>query len=78
MKVGRVVLWCRSCGVWFYAGTDAGQITTICPKCRHIVTTAKCIRCGYEWDMRGRTLPKRCASQDCRSPYYNRERIRER
>jgi len=38
-----------------------------------------CLRCGYEWvGRRGRPAPKTCANPKCRSPYWDRERIRPR
>lgn len=36
-----------------------------------------CTRCGYRWLQRAAgPLPKVCASKKCKSPYWNRERIK--
>ena len=35
----------------------------------------KCKRCGYVWHPRNKTIPIRCP--DCRTPYWNREKIKK-
>ena len=36
----------------------------------------KCLRCGNEWVQRGAHRPRTCANPKCRSPYWDRPRIR--
>ena len=36
----------------------------------------KCLRCGHEWIPRKDTLPLTCAG--CSTPFWNRERIKEK
>ncbi len=36
----------------------------------------KCNRCGYEFYPRHETLPQTCPNPRCRSPYWNKNRIR--
>ena len=44
----------------------------------------RCLRCGHEWPARkfgedGRPIPpKTCPNKKCRSPYWNRPRMKER
>lgn len=38
----------------------------------------KCKRCDYEWIPRRDEPPKTCASKKCKSPYWNKERIRKK
>lgn len=35
----------------------------------------ECNRCQYKWTSKAAS-PERCANPDCRSPYWNRERVR--
>lgn len=68
---GRTVVWCSACGR-FHPG-EPGRST--CPACGLPLRTVRCTRCGYEWTpLRG--TPRTCANQSCRSPYYNRRRVR--
>ena len=34
-----------------------------------------CNRCGYEWTSKTKN-PQTCANKSCRSPYWNKERVR--
>ncbi len=34
-------------------------------------TPCECLRCGYVWTSR-RGRPRRCARQNCKSPYWDR------
>ena len=36
----------------------------------------KCLRCGYSWYPRKPGKPKYCANKKCRSPYWNKSKIR--
>lgn len=38
------------------------------------LTMLECTRCGYKWFPRTLTLPEACAR--CRSPYWNKPRVR--
>ncbi len=41
-----------------------------------MVHTEKCNRCGHEWATKSKTItPKQCPK--CRSPYWNKPRIRK-
>jgi hypothetical protein len=33
-----------------------------------------CKRCGHTWWPRGTQTPQRCATKNCRSPYWNKPR----
>lgn len=35
----------------------------------------KCLRCNYEWVSKAFS-PGSCANQKCRSPYWDKERVR--
>lgn len=47
-----------------------------CPKCGHVIKL-KCKRCGYEWTPRSNKLPEVCPNRKCKSPYWNKERVRK-
>lgn len=69
---GRTVMWCAVCARWFnYDGDWDG----VCPMCHITVDRLRCFRCGHEWQPTRGTLPKMCPS--CKSPYWNRERMRD-
>lgn len=34
----------------------------------------KCLRCGYSWAQKREEKPRLCANQDCKSPYWDKER----
>ena len=36
-----------------------------------------CTRCGWQWYPKTPEKPKTCANQKCRSPYWDRERVRK-
>ena len=71
---GTLYIWCKMCGKWF--STSKETYTGDCPACGTPVSTMKCMRCGYEWVPRTPGIPRRCAGGACRSPYYNKKRIR--
>lgn len=48
---------------------------TICPHCDGKLTL-KCLRCGWEWVRRSRQEPRVCPNRSCKSPYWNRERVK--
>lgn len=52
---------------------------TECPMCHHMFEPAKlkCTRCGHEWLQRGIKLPKVCSNLKCKSPYWNKPRVKE-
>ena len=72
MKQGRLAIWCVSCGRFFVADEFTGR----CPRCGTTLTRMRCTRCQHEWDLKGTSLPKTCPSKRCKSPYWNRVRIR--
>ncbi len=37
----------------------------------------KCQRCGYEWYPRTPESPKYCANKKCRSPYWNKPKVKQ-
>ncbi len=37
-----------------------------------IIKQVTCKRCGFQWYPRGPEAPERCASQKCRSPYWDK------
>jgi len=42
------------------------------------VEKLKCTRCGYEWWAKDPEVdPKVCANPKCKSPYWNKERVRD-
>ena len=41
-----------------------------------IIRPLKCTRCGYEWYPRTPQKPKYCANKKCRSPYWNRPKVK--
>lgn len=45
-----------------------------CPSCGAPYTLLTCTRCSNVWRMRGSRCPRVCPL--CKSPYWNRERIR--
>ena len=69
---GTMYIWCDACQLW--QPTDPERAGT-CPKCGHVTIKMKCLRCGYMWEAK-KGVPKRCANPSCRSPYYNRKRVR--
>lgn len=50
-----------------------------CPKCGYnIKIKLKCKRCGHEWYPRTPgVLPRVCPNPKCKSPYWNKERIKK-
>jgi len=73
-KRGRLKLWCDECRDWF---TPAMPYDGRCPRCGSRVIKMKCTRCGGEWYMRDPSrMPETCTK--CKSPYYNRERMKDR
>jgi uncharacterized paraquat-inducible protein A len=51
-----------------------------CPSCGHEFEPQKlvCTRCGHEWYAKDpNKLPKVCPNLKCKSPYWDRERIRK-
>ena len=49
-----------------------------CPHCkRKFDLKLKCNRCEHEWTPRSDKLPKVCPNPDCKSPYWNKERVRK-
>lgn len=73
-KRGKLVLYCNRCNHYFKISEE--KFRGVCPKCGEPLDTYRCTRCGHEWFPKeyGK-MPKFCAK--CRSPYWNRERIRE-
>lgn len=73
-KRGRMVIWCEACQQWF--GTNEGTFHWECPKCGSDTKVMKCTRCGHRWKPRtfGTKVPTVCAG--CRSPYFDRLRMR--
>jgi hypothetical protein len=51
---------------------------TKCPHCKKEfeLPRLKCKRCGHEWARRGDELPRVCPNPECKSPYWDRERVR--
>lgn len=39
--------------------------------------TLRCNRCGYEWFPRAPQHPAVCANKQCKSPYWNKKRVRK-
>lgn len=53
-----------------------------CPHCNKPLKLSdlelKCTRCGHTWIPRSDVIPKVCPNPKCKSPYWNRERIRKK
>lgn len=53
-----------------------------CPNCGKdfdLNQKLKCLRCGHEWYAKDpNKLPKVCPNPKCKSPYWDRERIKEK
>ncbi len=50
-----------------------------CPKCGNEFSDGKlkCKRCHYEWYPRDpNIMPKVCPNPECKSPYWDRDRVR--
>lgn len=48
-----------------------------CPKCGHgFSLQLECNRCGHKWRPRTDKEPLVCPNPKCKSPYWNKERIR--
>ncbi len=43
----------------------------------HRLPTLRCNRCGYEWYPRAPKLPGTCPNKACKSPYWNKARVRK-
>ena len=41
------------------------------------IALLKCLRCGYEWYPRSPEPPQRCASKKCRTPYWNKPKVKQ-
>ena len=41
-----------------------------------VIQQQTCNRCGFQWYPRSQKPPKYCANKQCRSPYWNKERVR--
>lgn len=50
----------------------------ICPNCKleFEPKKLKCLRCNHKWQQRGDELPKVCPNLSCKSPYWDRPRIK--
>jgi hypothetical protein len=49
-----------------------------CPHCKKkFDLKLKCNRCGHEWIPRDEKPPKVCPNPKCKSPYWNKERVRK-
>ena len=56
-------------------------MSEIDPQCMEVIPAKiryKCIcsRCSYTWTTKGDIVPKTCANPLCRSPYWNKLRMR--
>lgn len=72
-KMGRMIMYCPTCNRNFATSDDrfAGE----CTACGMPVFVRRCTRCGHQWRARRITyISKVCPK--CKSPYWNRERIR--
>ncbi len=51
-----------------------------CPECGHEFSLKlKCKRCGHEWNPKDPNhIPEVCPNPECKSPYWNRERVRKK
>lgn len=48
-----------------------------CPHChKNFDYKLKCTRCGHEWTPREGVAPKVCPNPKCKSPYWDREKVR--
>ena len=48
-----------------------------CPHCGfEFEYMLKCNRCGHTWVPRNNELPTSCPNPECRSPYWNKPRVR--
>jgi len=49
-----------------------------CPHCKkRFDLKFVCKRCGHEWTPRSELRPKVCPNLKCKSPYWDRERVRK-
>lgn len=77
-RMGRLILWCSVCEEYHPVPARA-SFDNLCPRCGMFQSTRRCTRCGREWTpKRFDTLPTRCPSSACRSPYWCRERTGRR
>lgn len=71
-KVGGTIMWCAFCEEWFdYDERWDGT----CPRCGLNIDSFKCSRCGRVWKPKHGGIPELCPR--CKSPYWNRERMRD-
>jgi predicted Zn-ribbon and HTH transcriptional regulator len=42
-----------------------------------VINQQTCVRCGFKWFPRTQKLPSYCANPQCRSPYWNKSRVRQ-
>ena len=72
-KEGREVAYCPACGRFH---TLNGRFEWRCPVCGNGIIKCKCFRCGHEWYPRKPFGPLAKNCPKCKSPYWNRERMR--
>lgn len=76
-KKGRLMVYCQNCNKYYIMNDE--QFNWTCPGCGALMLCMRCTRCGYKWNVRKTgKLPKICANEKCKSPYWNRERILNR
>lgn len=70
------VRWCENCQQWFTLKDRTSMELERCPECGEYPRMAKCNRCGREWKISSSRYPSVCVQ--CKSPYFNRERVHTR
>lgn len=76
-RKGRMMIYCQSCDK--YMVMDDADFNWTCPVCGNLMVTMRCSRCGTKWRVRNMDkLPSICANPKCHTPYWNRERVRDR
>ena len=72
---GDALIWCSTCGDFKVVSDREGEFNGLCPTCGTRMMLMKCTRCGHTWWPRNPTvMPGSCPR--CRSPYWNRRRVR--
>ncbi|MGI0133860.1 MAG: hypothetical protein ACREBW_02735 [Candidatus Micrarchaeaceae archaeon] len=59
-------------------GTSHTSTMIECPHCHHkFEWKLHCLRCGWTWTPRSDELPTVCPNPKCKSPYWNKPRIKD-
>lgn len=64
-------LVCEDC----YKNLKGFSDVMVLPKREEIIKQT-CLRCGYKWFPKSEKLPKTCPNPKCKSPYWNKPRVK--